>query len=254
MNVFLEKMDNFAIIFLNNKKKKNALDFDTSRELVDISVNLSQDEDVKVVVITGSEGIFCAGGDIKEFAAGVEKSPVDHFKDMDVNVKVFKYAEIIRKPVIAAVEGYAFGGGFGLVAASHIAVASPSAKFGMPEINLGIFPYCIFPYVKRAIGERLAVKLALTGEIFDADFAKELGLIHYIEKDPLKKAVEIAENIAKKSPVVLKMAMDVIGMERGKTLSDDYLAILRIINFKTNDLKEGIEAFLQKRKPKWEGK
>jgi methylglutaconyl-CoA hydratase len=251
--IIIEKKDNYAVIFLNNKERRNALDFEMSEQLVDISNKLSTDESVRAIVITGSNGIFCAGADIREFIKGLDKSPAQHFKDMDINVNVFKFAQIMKKPVIASVEGFALGGGFGLVAASHIAVAGRNVKFGMPELNLGIFPYCIFPYVKKAIGERLAVKLALTREIFDETYAKEIGLIHYIENEPLNKACDIASSIATKSPLVLKLAMEAINKPKSASLEDDYLALLRIINFGASDLKEGAEAFLEKRKPEWTG-
>jgi methylglutaconyl-CoA hydratase len=251
--IIIEKKDNYAVIFLNNREKRNALDYEMSEQLVDISNKLSIDDTVRAIVITGSNGIFCAGADIKEFVNGINKAPTQHFKDMDINVNVFKCAQIIKKPVIASVEGFALGGGFGLVAASHIAVAGRNIKFGMPELNLGIFPYCIFPYVKRAIGERLAVKLALTREIFDETYAKEIGLIHYIEDEPLKKACDIASSISTKSPLVLKLAMEAINKTMSTSLELDYLALLRIINFCASDLKEGAEAFLEKRKPEWTG-
>lgn len=253
MKVICEKRDGYAILFLNNKEKRNALDFEMSKQLLDQCRELSEDDSVGAVVLTGKDGNFCAGWNIHEFIEGTYKSPVKHYEDIKVNADVFRFDYFLRKPAIAAVSGYALGGGFGLVAASHIVVADENCKFGMPELNLGIFPYCIYTSAKRAIGERLAVKLALTREIFDAKYAFDIGLVHYIEKNPFEKACLLAESISSKSPLVIKLAMDAIYSSRDNDLREDYLALLRIINFTSKDLKEGSSAFLEKRKPQWEG-
>ena len=253
MKVICEKKDGYAIIFLNNREKKNALDFEMSKQLLDKCKELSTDDSVRAVVLTGKDGSFCAGWDIHEFIEGTDKSPVTHYENIKVNADVFRFDYFLKKPVIAAVNGYALGGGFGLVAASHIVVANDKCKFGMPEMNLGIFPYCIYTSVKRAIGERLAIKLALTREIFDAKYAYDIGLVHYIEEDPLEKACLLAESISSKSSLVIKLAMDAIYNSRRDDIQEDYLALLRIINFTSKDLKEGANAFLEKRNPRWRG-
>jgi len=253
MKVICEKKDGYAILFLNNKEKKNALDFEMSKQLLDKCRELSEDDSVSAVVLTGKNGNFCAGWNIHEFIEGVDKPPVAHYEDIKVNADVFRFDYFLKKPVIAAVNGYALGGGFGLVAASHIVVANDSCKFGMPEMNLGIFPYCIYTSVKRAVGEKLAVKLALTREVFDVKYAFDIGLVHYIEENPLEKACRLAESISSKSSSVIKLAMDAIYNSRRDDIQEDYLALLRIINFTSKDLKEGASAFLEKRKPSWKG-
>ena len=253
MKVICEKKDGYAILYLNNREKRNALDLEMSKQLLDKCKELADDDSVRAVVLTGKDGNFCAGWNIQEFIEGTYKSPVTHYEDLKVNADVFRFDYFLKKPVIAAVSGYALGGGFGLVAASHIVVADNNSKFGMPEMNLGIFPYCIYTSVKRAIGERLAVKLILTQEIFDVTYAFDIGLVHYIEENPLEKACLLAESISSKSSLVIKLAMDAIYSSRDNDLREDYLALLRIINFTSKDLKEGASAFLEKRKPQWKG-
>ncbi len=252
--VYVEKENNVAIVYMNNLGKKNALDEPMSKELVAIMKDLSSDESVYAVILTSAGDVFCAGGDIKEFAAGVELTAIEHYFKKSINVDVLRIVDILKKPLIAAVSGYALGGGFGLVSNAHIVVSHPNTRYGLTEINLGILPYVIFPYVKRAIGERHAIALALTGKTIDAQEAYRLGLVHYIEDEPLKKAREIASSIAQKSPLVLKLFMECINVGRNPQWESDYLSLLRIVNFSAQDLKVGIESFLSKQKPQWTGK
>jgi methylglutaconyl-CoA hydratase len=252
VNVEIE--NHVAIIYMNNLEKKNALDESLSIELLENIKALSKDESVYVVILTSAGDFFCAGGDIKEFASGVGLTALDHYSKRSINVDVLRIVDILNKPLIAAVSGYAFGGGFGLVANAHIVVSRPNTRFGLTEINLGILPYVIFPYVKRAIGERYAAMLTLTGKIIDSEEAQKIGLIHYIDENPLQKAKEIAFNIASKSPLVLKLFMECLNAERNPSLVGDYLSLLRIVNFSAQDLKIGIESFLGKSKPQWIGK
>ncbi len=250
--VSVEIENNVAIVYMNNPEKRNALDESMSKELLENIKDLSKNDSVYAVILTSANDIFCAGADIKEFAAGVELSALEHYMKKEIDVDVLRIVDILKKPLIAAVSGYALGGGFGLVANAHIVVSHPNTRYGMPEINLGILPYVIFPYVKKAIGERYATMLTLTGKLIDTQEAYRIGLVHFIDEKPLEKAKELAESIASKSPVVLKLLMDCLNADR--IHESDYLALLRIVNFSAQDLKIGIESFLNKEKPKWKGK
>ena len=252
--VIIEKGDGYAVIFMSNKNKRNALDSELSKALISKAVDISKDDDIRAVVLAGTDHIFCSGADLNEFSAALEKNALGHYKNMETDVKVFDIVKIINKPVIAAVEGYALGGGFGLACSAHIVVSSPSCRFGMPELSLGIFPYVIFPYVKNAIGARNAVTLALTRKIIDANEAKRIGVVYEIADDPIEKAKAIAKSIASLSPTVLQLSMNAINDLSEEKIDSKYLALLRIINFAAEDLKIGTSAFKKKIKPEWRGK
>ena len=252
--VIVKKEKGYAIISMLNEKKRNALDATLSKALIDAAEEIAHDNEIRSVILTGENHIFCAGADLNEFSEAIDKTALEHYENMKIDVRVFDITKIMGKPVIAAVEGYAFGGGFGLVCGTHIVISSPSCKFGMPELSLGIFPYVIFPYVKKAIGLRNAIALALTRKIIDAKEAKEMGLIYEISDNPLDRAKEIAESIASTSPIVFKLAMDAINTVYNDDIDKSKeLALLRIVNFSAKDLRIGIEAFKNKTKPLWKG-
>ncbi|SDD03271.1 methylglutaconyl-CoA hydratase [Desulfurella multipotens] len=253
--VLIEKEGNIAVVYMNNLDKKNALDESLSSELLESIKKLAEDESIYVVILTSAGDVFCAGGDIKEFAEGVELTALEHYSKKNINVDVLRIVDILKKPLIAAVSGYALGGGFGLVANAHIVVSHPDTRFGLTEINLGILPYVIFPYVKRAVGEREAILLTLMGKTISSQEAYRIGLVHFIDENPLKKAKEIASQIAQKSPLILKLLMDMINVSHNpSSCESEYLSLLRIVNFSAQDLKIGIESFLNKQKPQWKNK
>ncbi len=253
--VIVEKYEGYAVLFMSNKKKRNALDSELSKALINKAKELSADNSIRAVVLTGADNVFCAGADLDEFSAALTKDALGHYKNREVDVKVFDIVKIIGKPVIAAVNGYALGGGFGLACSAHIVVSSPTCKFGMPELSLGIFPYVIFPYVIEAIGKRKAASLALTRKIIDAEEAKKIGVVYEIADNPLEKAMAVAKSIASLSPAVLKLSMEAINNDNsGDSINSKYLSLLRIVNFASEDLKIGIDAFKKKIKPEWRGK
>ncbi len=252
--VIVEKCNGYAVIFMSNKKKRNALDSELSKALIDKAEEISRDDDIRAVVLAGKNHIFCAGADLDEFSAALTKDALSHYKNMETDVKVFDMVEIINKPVIAAVEGYALGGGLGLACSTHIVISSPECKFGMPELSLGIFPYVIFPYVMGAVGKREATALALTRKIIDAAEAKRIGIVYEISDNPFLRAKAIAKSIASVSPAVLKLSMDAINSLSGEKINSKYLSLLRIVNFASEDLEVGIDAFKKKIKPEWRGK
>ena len=199
-----------------------------------------------------------AGGNLNQFKSGFEKSvPELHFEGRE-STELFKLGESIRTPIIASVNGAALGGGCGLVAMSHIAIASREAKFGTTELRLGLVPFVILPWVRRAVGDRKAMEMMLGAEIFSADRALELGLVHRVVEagDLEEEAWKTAKLVASHSPLAVQLGLDAFFTteQMDLTKSFDYLTTLRLVSFKSQDLKEGASAFLEKRKPNWEGK
>jgi enoyl-CoA hydratase/carnithine racemase len=247
-----------ATITFDQPENRNPLGFETSEEIIDAIDGFEQNDDVGCVVLTGAGSAFSAGGNIEEFSDAMEKPALQHLDEGDVSVELYKKASEMHKPLIASVNGHALGGGFGMVAATDIAIASEEAKFGMPEITLGLFPLVIMPVVQRAIGYKNTMDLALTGRIIEADEVREMGLVsRVVPDDELEDETrEMAENIASKSPAALEIGKrafyGTMDMELDKAL--DFASSLRVTTWDTEDLKEGTEAFLEDREPNWKGK
>lgn len=247
-----------ATITLNQPDQRNPLGFKPSQEVVDAIDGFEENDDVGCVVITGAGSAFSAGGNIEEFSEAMEKPAYDHLEEGDISVELYRKASEMSKPLVASVNGHALGGGFGMVAATDVAVASEEAKFGMPEITLGLFPLVIMPVVQRAIGYKNTMDLALTGRITDAEEIREMGLVsRVVPDDELEEETrEMAENIASKSPVALDIGKrafyGTMDMELDKAL--EFASSLRVTTWDTEDLKEGTEAFLEDREPDWKGR
>lgn len=247
-----------ATITLDQPDKRNPLGFETSEEILEAIDGFEENDDVGCVVMTGSGSAFSAGGDIEEFSEAMEKPGYQHLQEGDTSVDLYKKVSEMSKPLIASVNGHALGGGFGMVAATDIAIASEEAKFGMPEITLGLFPLVIMPLVTRAIGYKNTMDLALTARIVDAETVQDMGLVsRVVEDDKLAEETrDMAENIAHRSPVALDIGKrafyGTMDMELEKAL--DFASSLRVTTWDTEDLKEGTEAFLEDREPDWKGK
>jgi enoyl-CoA hydratase/carnithine racemase len=232
---------------LNRPEQRNALSSDLCRELVDAINRANRDMRIGAIVLTGNGESFSAGMDLKELGnVSVETINNVHEQLFTVNMR-------LRTPIVAAVNGYALGGGTGLVANCHIAVASERAKFGLTEIKLGLWPFLVYHAVEIAIGERRAIELALTGRTFDAKEAQQLGLIHEIAPDSNQRAMEIAEALASSSPTALHSGLDFIQEVRGKEWGSASMIAGRIRDelFASGDFQEGVRAFREKRQPKW---
>jgi methylglutaconyl-CoA hydratase len=247
-----------ATITLDQPDKRNPLGFEESEEILDAIDGFEENDDVGCIVMTGEGSAFSAGGDIEEFSESMEKPSIEHLEEGDISIDLYKKASEMRKPLIASVNGHALGGGFGMVAATDLAIASEEAKFGMPEINLGLFPLVIMPLVTRAIGHKNTMDLALTGRIVEAEVVEDMGLVsRVVPDDELEETTrEMAENIASKSPAALNVGKrafyGTMDMELDKAL--EHASSLRATTLKTEDLKEGTEAFLEDREPDWNGR
>ncbi len=256
-NILSEIKDKVATVTINRPEKLNALDAETITELFYVFKKLKQNDDVLVVIITGSgEKAFVAGADIAE---------ISRHDDISGRIfalrgqKVFRFIEKMEKPVIAAVNGFALGGGCELAMACHIRIASENAKFGQPEINLGLLPgYGGTQRLPRLVGRARALSMMLTGDMLDAKTALEIGLITEITPpaELLNQARALAAKIAEKAPVASRFVLQAVtegmdmNLDAGLNLEADLFGNICA----TEDMKEGTSAFLEKRKPDFKGK
>lgn len=256
-NIILEKEENLAIITINRPKALNALNQDVLQELSAAVDQVEQDEQVKAVIITGAgEKAFVAGADI---AFMENLSPMEG-KDFGLlGQQLFIRIEQLEKPVIAAVNGFALGGGCELALACDIRIASTQAKFGQPEINLGIIPgFGGSQRLPRLIGKGRALELLFTGDMIDGAEAYRLGLANKVVEPEvlLPVAKKLAGKIVKKSSITLKFMKEAVhqGMEMELEQGIAHEANLFGLCFSTEDQKEGMNAFLNKRPAEFKGK
>jgi enoyl-CoA hydratase len=253
-DLVVEKKEGFAILRLNRPQVLNALSFNLISHIAHALGEVEKDAAVKSCIITGGEKAFSAGADIRDMASRTFST-----FETDNDFSVWDAMERFRKPLIAAVEGYALGGGCELAMACDIIVASEGTKFGQPEINLGIMPGAGGTQrLTRSIGRHRAMRYILTGELFSADEADRMGLLSSLVKrgEALNEAVRIAGMIAQKSSVSLLLAKEAVnasqevGLGQGLRLERQLFYSL----FSTEDQKEGMDAFLSKRQPKFTGR
>lgn len=248
----IEKEKNITSIILNRPEVRNILDSEIINELGNYLTELENDIETKVIIITGTDN-FCAGANIKEL---MEKHPVEAETFSRLGHKVFNHIENIGKPVIAAVNGNALGGVCELAMACDIRIASENAKFGQPEVNLGLIPgFGGTQRLARLVGIGRAKELIFTGRIIDAKEAEAIGLVNKVvrEEELLDRSKEMALVLAQKSPQVLKVAKNLINSNHDikKALEMEIMDFSQV--FASEDHMEGINAFLEKRKPKFRG-
>lgn len=255
-NVLLSTRQSIATISINRPKKLNALNRETIQELHDAFETLEADNEIKVIILTGSgEKAFVAGADILEFANFSEKEGGQlAAKGQEL---LFDFVENLSKPVIAAVNGFALGGGLELAMACHFRVASHNARMGLPEVSLGVIPgYGGTQRLPQLIGKGLAMELIMTAGMIDVDRALSYGLInHVVSQELLLEFCEkLASKISNNSPVAIKHAIKAVNT--GFKNSNGYAAEIAAFGacFGTEDFKEGTTAFLEKRKANFPGR
>ena len=233
---------------LNRPAKRNALNTELCGALVEALEAASRDRSVGAVLLTAEGNCFCAGMDIAEIAGGGNSTQMNALHE-----QLFTAWMRIEKPIVAAIDGAALGGGTGLVANCHVAVASPNATFGLTEIRLGLWPFLVFRAVTAAVGERRAVELALTGRIVPAAEALQLGLVHEIAADVRTRAGEIARALSEASPTAIQSGLSFIQQVRGMDWekTGEVARLVREDVFSSDDFVEGVRAFLEKRPPQW---
>ena len=254
--VLTSLQDGVLTITINRPDKLNALNAKTIEELHEALLEAENDKQIKVVIITGSgEKAFVAGADIAEFAdysveQGKQMSATGHFK-------IFNFIENYSKPVIAAINGFALGGGLELAMACHIRVASDQAKMGLPEVSLGVIPgYGGTQRLAQLVGKAKAFEMIFTADFIAADDALRWGLVNHVttQDQLLNKAREIAARINLRSPMAVSTSIKVINSGYNKNENGYEVEIEEFGKlFSTQDFKEGVSAFLNKRKPSFPG-
>ncbi len=243
-----------ALIQLNRPKELNALNLQLMLELKKALQQLDDNDDVRCIIITGNEQAFAAGADIKQMESknAIDLLKIDQFETWDQIRKT-------KKPIIAAVSGFALGGGCELVMTCDMVVASETAKFGQPEIKLGIMPGAGGTQrLTKAVGKALAMEMVLTGKFISAEEALSAGLINRVVPTELylEEAVKLAKEITVQSPVAIRLAKESVlkafdsGLQEGLYFERKNFYMC----FASEDQKEGMKAFVEKRKPVFTGK
>jgi len=251
-NILFEIKNHIGLVTINRPDKLNALNNQTINEIEDVINSIKSNSEIFVVVITGNgEKAFVAGADIAELN-NLEVISAKEFSEK--GNRVFRSIDTLDKPVIAAVNGFALGGGCELALACHIRIASDNAKFGQPEVNLGIIPgYGGTQRLARVVNSARALEMILTGDMISADEALRIGLVNkvYSQTELLSKTLELAEKIASKGQQAIRFALKAVKATDNMSLSEglSYEASLFALTCGTEDFKEGTSAFLQKRKP-----
>jgi enoyl-CoA hydratase len=256
LNILTEEKNGVLYLTVNREDKMNALNYATLEELKGIFEDVVDNRAIKAVILTGSgEKSFVAGADISEIASLNE---VNARKFAENGQEIFAMIENCHKPVIAVTNGFTLGGGCELAMACHLRIATANAKFGQPEVNLGIIPgYGGTQRLTQLIGRGKANELMMTGDMIGAEEAKALGLVNHVlptKAEAMEKAEEVINKIMSKAPLAIGMIVDCVNAaflpdENGfQTEANSFARCV-----KSGDYKEGTSAFLEKRKPIFKG-
>lgn len=256
-NILLEypyqNNEHIALVKLNRPKVLNALSTDLMQELVDCMITLDKNPDVRVIILTGSERAFAAGADIAQMVAA---TPIDQINDQ--RFRTWEMLKLVTKPVIAAVNGFALGGGCELAMSCDLIIAGEDAKFSQPEIKIGTIPGAGGTQrLTRAIGKSKAMMMVLTGDMIDAKTACDWGLVAKVvpTQTLMQETFELAKVIANRAPVAVRLAKEAVNKSFEMTLKDgmDFERRNFYLTFSSQDQKEGMKAFMEKRDPKYQG-
>lgn len=251
----VQSFSSFAFITLNRPDVKNAMNAQMVRDLIAAFEALRDRRDVRAVVLSGAEGTFCAGGDIKELAAAFQSGHPEALGDASALDHLLRLVNEAPQVIITKVQGAAMGGGFGLVCVSDIAIASSDARLGLPEVRLGLVPALISPYVIQRLGLTRARELMLTGRRFGAQEAEACGLVHeFCDVTEIDGRInELLEQLRQCSPNALAACKQLIFAVTDQPPEDtlEYRARLLADLRRSDDGMEGMMAFVQKRKPRW---
>lgn len=246
------EIKDFAVhVMLNRPETRNAMNFKMVQEITDVFAALHNNRDIRAIVLSGAKGNFCSGGDIKE----MRENPVpanESATNFDVMLRTVNQAPQI---VVSKIQGAALGGGFGLACVSDIAIADVEAKFGLPEVRLGIAPAYISPFVLQRIGLTRARELMLTGRRFNGKKAQEYGIVHIAcDDNEIEHFVEIKlDEIRHCAPEAIAAVKELIFTVYQTSLDEtvEYRATLLNTLRQGAEAQEGMLAFMQKRHPKW---
>jgi enoyl-CoA hydratase len=251
-NIIIEQDDNLGIITINRPKKLNALNQETIEELHEAFKELDNDDEVRVIIITGSgEKAFVAGADIAEFSDFDRQQGRELAKNGQKIL--FDFVANLSTPVIAAINGFALGGGLELAMASHMRVASDNAKMGLPEVSLGLIPgYGGTQRLPQLVGKGKAIEMITTGAMISADDALNYGLVNHVValEELISFCEELAKKISKNSPLAIAAAIKAINANFENGINGFETEIEQFGKcFDTEDFIEGTSAFLEKRRP-----
>jgi short chain enoyl-CoA hydratase (EC 4.2.1.17) len=253
-NIIVEIRENIGIIKINRPAKLNALNRKAVEEIIDALEKFERNDEIKVIIITG-ENNFSVGADINEL---INLSPLEAMEKSPL-AKWEKYLNFISKPLIAAIKGYAVGGGLEIALSCDIIIAGEKSMIGQPEINLGLMPGAGGTQrLARTIGKYKTMELVLTGRLISAKEALELGLINKVVPDELvlDEAIKIAKEISKRPSLAIKLIKESVNTALETSLKEglNFERKLFYLLLSTEDAKEGMKAFLEKREPKFIGK
>lgn len=253
----IERKDAVATVVVNRPEKLNALNAATVTEFERCFRSLREDDTVRGIIVTGAgEKAFVAGADIGELA---KMGPISGVRVSRQGQDAFRFLETMPKPVIAAVNGFALGGGLELALACHIRVASENARFGLPEVKLGIIPgYGGTVRLPRLVGRGRALELMLTGEMIGADEAHRIGLVNRVvpQVELMREAEALLQKILANGPIAVALALESVDRGLDTTLEDGLVLESNLFGLlaATEDMREGMQAFLEKRPAEFKGR
>lgn len=247
--VIVEKEDRVLHVTLNRADKRNALNGDMCNMIVDAITRAQGDDSIGAILLDGRGRVFCAGMDLDEAVSpeGIERTAIHE--------ELFSLGRKSKKPLIVCVCGPAMGGGVGLIAQAHVAIAAQGSLFGLTEIRIGMWPFVIYRSIEATMGARRALELSLTGRLFSTQEALTWGLIHQVAHafEAEDRAATVARDISNMSPAAIALGMEYVHGSRCRTWTQagDLAAKLRAKSMVSADLKEGVAAFHEKREPRW---
>ena len=251
----IQREKDIVTVYLNRPEVHNAMNERLMKELTSCFKKLSKDDKTRIIILTGEGKSFCAGADLNWMKSMVKYSKEENIKDSRLLLNLYEAIYNCPKPVIGRVNGHAFGGGLGLFAVCDITIAVPDCKFAFSEVKLGIIPAVISTYIVRRIGLSNMRRLFITGERFNSEYAKEIGLIDYVVSDDEfdKKIQNYTELLHSSGSIAIKEVKKLIDSCEKKDVEEykEY-TVKKISNLRVSDEgQEGINAFLDKRKSKW---